>query len=321
MLSFMKKLKSKLAKSKSGFVGKLAETIRLRGKVDEELMEELVEILIRSDVGVGMSEEIVEKLREEVRYHKYTQSQDVLNALQSIMSDLLLKDYEDLTPGFDFGSVKPYVILFIGVNGVGKTTTIGKLARRFSDEGKKVMLIAGDTFRAAAIEQLTIWADRSNVTIIKREQNSDPSSVVYDGIASAMSKGFDVVLIDTAGRQHNKVNLMNELNKIDRTIKKLIPEAPHETILVLDATTGQNAISQAKTFNSVVKLSGLTITKMDGTAKGGVVMGIKHELNIPIRLIGVGESVEDLKDFDAKEFVEAMFTTDDGGSEETEGEE
>jgi fused signal recognition particle receptor len=304
----MKKLKSKLAKSKSGFVGKLAETIRLRGKVDEELMEELVEILIRSDVGVGMSEEIVEKLREEVRYHKYTQSQDVLNALQTIMSDLLLKDYEDLTPGFDFSSAKPYIILFIGVNGVGKTTTIGKLARRFSDEGKKVMLIAGDTFRAAAIEQLTIWADRSNVTIVKREQNSDPSSVVFDGISSAMSKGFDVVLIDTAGRQHNKVNLMNELNKIDRTIKKLLPEAPHETILVLDATTGQNAISQAKTFNSVVKLSGLTITKMDGTAKGGVVLGIKHALNIPIRLIGVGESVEDLKDFDAKEFVEAMFT-------------
>jgi len=316
MLSFIKKLKAKLAKSKSGFVGKLAETIKLRGKVDEELMEELEEILIRSDVGVKMSVEIVEKLRDEVRFHKYTQSDDVLNSLQGIMSEFLLKDYEDQQAGFDLSVAKPYIMLFIGVNGVGKTTTIGKLARRFSDEGKKVMLIAGDTFRAAAVEQLTIWSERSGVTIVKREQDSDPSAVVYDGIASAMSKGFDVVLIDTAGRQHNRVNLMNELDKIGRTIKKLIPEAPHATILAVDATTGQNAISQAKTFNKVIALDGLALTKMDGTAKGGVVLGIKHELNIPIKLMGIGEGIDDLKDFDAKDFVEAMFTSDGSENEE-----
>ncbi len=310
MLSFVKKLKSKLAKTKSSFVGKIAETIKLRGKVDEELMEELEEILIRSDVGVNMSIEIIEKLREEIRYHKYTDSDDVLNALQKIMGDLLLKDYENLPTHFNIESKKPFIFLFIGVNGVGKTTTIGKLASRYAKEGKKVMLVAGDTFRAAAIEQLTIWSERSGVTIVKREQDADPSSVVYDGIASAISKNYDIVLIDTAGRQHNKVNLMNELNKIERTIKKLVPEGPTETILVVDATTGQNAVTQAKTFNKVVELSGLALTKMDGTAKGGVVLGIKHELNIPIRLIGIGEGIDDLKDFDVKDFVEAMFTQD-----------
>ena len=198
-------------------------------------------------------------------------------------------------------------MLFVGVNGVGKTTTIGKLAKWFTSQGKSVMLIAGDTFRAAAVEQLTIWAERANATIVKQQQGADPSAVVYDGVMSAVNKKIDVVLIDTAGRQHTKVNLMNELSKIVRTIKKIVPDGPHETLLVVDSTTGQNALSQADIFNEATNLTGLVLTKLDGTAKGGIVIGIKHQLNIPVKLIGVGEALEDLRDFDVNEFVDAIF--------------
>jgi fused signal recognition particle receptor len=198
--------------------------------------------------------------------------------------------------------------MIIGVNGVGKTTTIGKLAKRFKEEGKSVMLIAADTFRAAAIEQLEIWADRANVPLLKQQHGADPSSVIYDGITSAVNKKTDIVLIDTAGRLHNKVNLMNELSKMKRTIQKVLPEAPHETLLVVDASTGQNAVSQTKLFNEIAELSGLILTKLDGTAKGGIVIGIKHQFSIPVRMIGVGEGIDDLQDFDNEAFVEALFS-------------
>ena len=300
-------LKQKLAKTKSSFLGKLSEVIKLRGKVDEELMESLEEMLLQSDVGVQTSCDIIEKLREEIRLNKITDPGDVQKTLEEIIRELLLKDYSTESNHLQLSNEKPFIILFAGVNGVGKTTTIGKLAKRFTDQDKSVLLIAADTFRAAAIEQLSIWADRAGASIMKQQRGADPSSVVYDGIISAVNKKIDIVMIDTAGRQHTKVNLMNELSKIVRTIKKIVPDGPHETLLVVDATTGQNAISQAEIFDKATNLSGLVLAKLDGTAKGGIVIGIKHQLNIPVKLIGVGESLADLRDFDVNEFVNAIF--------------
>lgn len=308
MLSFVRNLKEKIARTKNSFVGKLAEAIRLRGKVDEELMEELEDILLRTDTGVDMTTLIIDRLRDEIRVHKLTEAEKVQDALQVIMSDILLADYVEAPDMFaDTGAV-PQIYLFLGVNGVGKTTTIGKVASQFRQKGKSVLVIAGDTFRAAAIEQLDIWAARAGAEIIKSQQGADPSSVVFDGITAAVNRRKDIVLIDTAGRQHNRANLMAELSKIVRTIKKVVPEAPHETFLVLDATTGQNAVQQAKIFHETAGLTGLVLTKLDGTAKGGIILNIKHSLGIPVKLIGVGESIEDLQPFDAKEFVQAMFT-------------
>ena len=300
-------LKQKLAKTKSSFLGKLSEVIKLRGKVDEELMESLEEMLLQSDVGVQTSCDIIEKLREEIRLNQITDPGDVQKTLEEIIRELLLKDYSTESNHLQLSNEKPFIILFAGVNGVGKTTTIGKLAKRFTDQDKSVLLIAADTFRAAAIEQLSIWADRAGASIMKQQRGADPSSVVYDGIISAVNKKIDIVMIDTAGRQHTKVNLMNELSKIVRTIKKIVPDGPHETLLVVDATTGQNAISQAEIFDKATNLSGLVLAKLDGTAKGGIVIGIKHQLNIPVKLIGVGESLADLRDFDVNEFVNAIF--------------
>lgn len=310
MLNFMRNLREKIARTKNSFVGKLAEAIRLRGKVDEELMEELEDILLKSDTGVEMTTLIIDKLRDEIKVRKYTEAEQVQDALQKIMSDILLADYPEATDFFTDCNSRPRVIFFLGVNGVGKTTTIGKVASMFRQLGKSVLVIAGDTFRAAAIEQLEIWATRAGASIIKSQQGSDPSSVVYDGVQSALNKGIDIVLIDTAGRQHNKANLMAELSKIIRTIKKLIPDAPHDTLLVLDATTGQNAVSQAKTFHEAANLNGLVLTKLDGTSKGGIILNIKHALGIPVKLIGVGEQIEDLQPFDPQAFVDAMFTTE-----------
>ncbi len=307
MFKFVKKLKDKLATTKSNFIGKIAEAVKIRGKVDEELLEELEEILLQGDTGVEMSMEIIDKLRDEIRINKIQDAEEVQRIIQDIMSVELLEGYEEKEEVFVFNDNVPQVFLFIGVNGVGKTTTIGKLAKRFTQEGKSVLMIAGDTFRAAAIEQLDIWADRSDVEIIKQSHGADPSSVVFDGLKAAVARDKDVVLIDTAGRQHNRANLMQELEKINRTIKKVIPEAPHEVFLVLDATTGQNAVNQAKTFNGIIPLTGLVLTKLDGTAKGGIVLNIKRVLNVPVRLIGLGEGIDDLQDFDAKEFVSAMF--------------
>lgn len=300
-------LRSKLAKTKSSFIGKIAEVIKLRGKVDEGLMDELEEILIQADIGVDTSLYIIDKLREEIHLNKLTQQDEVRTHLENIIKEMLLDEYSHASDHLEISDKKPFVILFAGVNGVGKTTTIGKLAKRFKDQGKSVLLVAGDTFRAAAIEQLTIWAERANSEIVKQKQGSDASAVIYDGVSKAVNQNFDIILIDTAGRQHTKVNLMNELSKIVRTIKKIIPDAPHETLLVVDATTGQNAISQVELFNKAINLSGLILTKLDGTAKGGIVIGIKHRLKIPVKLIGVGEKQEDLRDFKVNEFVEAVF--------------
>jgi len=300
-------LQEKLAKTKNGFLGKLGEILNLRGKVDEDLMDDLEEMLLQADVGVKASCDIMEKLREEIRLNQIKNPQEVQKHLEEIMRDLLLKDYSKDQDHLKITDVKPFIILFVGVNGVGKTTTIGKLAKRYTAMGKSVLLIAGDTFRAAAVEQVSIWADRAGASIVKQQQGADPSSVVYDGVMSAVNKKIDVVLIDTAGRQHTKINLMNELSKIVRTIKKIVPAGPHETLLVVDSTTGQNAITQAEIFNESTKLSGLVLTKLDGTAKGGIVIGIKHQLDIPVKLIGVGEQQEDLRDFDVNEFVDAIF--------------
>lgn len=308
MFKFVKKLKDKLATTKNNFIGKIAEAVKLRGVVDEELLEQLEEILLQGDTGIEMTTKIIDKLRDEIRINKVKETEVVQEIIKNIMTEELMSGYEEREEVFVMGDRKPYIILFIGVNGVGKTTTIGKLAKRFNDEGKSVLMIAGDTFRAAAVEQLTIWSDRANVDIVKQAQGADPSAVVFDGIRSAIAKGKDVVMIDTAGRQHNRANLMKELEKIYRTIKKVAPEGPHEVFLVLDSTTGQNAVNQAKTFNGIVPLTGLVLTKLDGTAKGGIILNIKKVLNIPVKLIGVGEGIEDLQDFDAKDFVDAMFT-------------
>ncbi|HNX37253.1 MAG TPA: signal recognition particle-docking protein FtsY [Candidatus Cloacimonadota bacterium] len=309
MLSIVRSLRQKLAKTKSGFLGKIAEAISLRGKVDEELMEEIEDILLRSDTGFEMSQLIVEQLREKIRFEKVTEVSRVQEILQEIMQEILLKDNNETENILEEIDAKPYIMAFVGVNGVGKTTSIGKIAHKLVQQGKKVMIVAGDTWRAAAIEQLEIWAQRSGAIMVKSQTGGDPASVIYDGISSALAKGIDVVLIDTAGRQHTKDSLMKELSKIDRTIKKLIPEAPHQVLLVVDSTTGQNAISQAQHFNEVIPLSGLVLSKFDGTAKGGIIFNLKHNLNLPVKLIGVGEGIDDLEVFNIHEFITAFFTT------------
>ena len=308
-MSIINNLKKKLAGTKNSFLGKIAEAVKLRGKVDEELMEQIEEILLRCDTGVEMTDLIMKTLREKIRLDKISDPEEVQRALQEIMEEILLKDYNEETNLLDKIDAKPYVIVFVGVNGVGKTTSIGKLAHRFIQQGKKVMIIAADTFRAAAIEQLAIWAERAGATLIKSQSNADPAAVVYDGIASALAKDYDVVLIDTAGRQHTRENLMKELSKIDRTIKKLIPDAPHQVLLVVDATTGQNAISQATNFSKAIPLTGIVLAKYDGTAKGGIIFNLKHNLNLPVLFLGVGETLDDLEPFDVKNFIEAFFTT------------
>jgi fused signal recognition particle receptor len=307
MLSFVKSLKDKIAKTRNSFVGKIAETLALRPKINEALMEDLEEILIQADVGAELSYDIIEELRDEIRVKNIKESIEVQNILFEIIKNKLIQDYENSTSFFDIKSDIPHIMLIVGVNGTGKTTSIGKIANQFKKRGKSVLLIAADTFRAAAVEQLTIWAQRSDIPIFRKDEGADPSSVIYDGLLRAKADKIDIVLIDTAGRQHNRVNLMNELGKIGRTIKKVIPDAPEETLLVLDSTTGQNAISQAKFFNEVIPLTGIILTKFDGTAKGGVVLAVKYQLNIPVKLIGVGEKIEDLREFDANEFAQALF--------------
>ncbi len=311
MLSIVRSLRKKLAKTKNGFLGKIAEAIKLRGKVDEELLDEIEEILIRCDTGTEMSLYLVDKLREQIRFEQITEADRVMEVLQELMKEVLLQDYVEEADFFELPSDRPHVIIFVGVNGVGKTTSIGKIAHKFQQMGKSVLIVAGDTWRAAAIEQLSIWAERSGAQFIKSQQNADPSAIIYDGISSAIARNIDVVIIDTAGRQHTKDKLMKELEKIDKTIKKLLPEAPHQTLLVIDSTTGQNAISQAKHFNDVIKLTGIVLTKFDGTAKGGVIFNLKHNLELPVRLIGVGERIDDLEAFDINSFIEAFFSRTD----------
>jgi len=306
-LSLVSSLKKKLSKTHNSFIARIAEIVRLSGSVDEELIEDIEDILIQADLGISITDKIISQLKEQIRLHKLSSSEQIFTTLKNIIITLLHDEYKDVDSINFNPKVKPYVLLFVGVNGVGKTTSIAKCAQRFKNNGKKVLLVAGDTFRAAAIEQLELWAKRINVAIIGQEYGSDPSSVIFNAMQSAKAQSYDVVLIDTAGRLHTKINLMRELEKIKRTIQKHIPEAPHQVLLVVDATTGQNGVQQAKKFLESIPIDGIILTKLDGTAKGGVALGIKDSLQIPIKAIGVGEQMDDLKDFDATDFVKAIF--------------
>lgn len=314
MLNKLKSLRDKLSKSKSGFIDKITEAIKRTGVIDDDLYDELEEILIRNDTGADLADEIITELRKEVEIDRIRDPEVVQIYLLEIMQNILFKDVPDDADFFSLPDEKPYVIAFVGVNGTGKTTTIGKVANRFAKMGKKVLIVAGDTFRAAAIEQVAIWADRAGVAIIRSEPDRDPAAVIFDGVDTAVREGYDIVLIDTAGRQHTKDRLMKELAKIDRSIKKACPEAPHETILVVDSTTGQNAISQAKHFDESIKLTGIALTKFDGTAKGGIIFNVKKNLEIPVRLLGVGEGIDDIEVFHVVRFMRAFF--DRGGGDE-----
>ena len=300
-MGFLDKLKSGLAKTKNAIFGQIDEVLKAFVKVDEELLEELEELLIMSDVGVGATEEIIERLREEIKDGRLKEKEQVVDALKAILSDMIGEGGElvlDTTPS---------IVLVIGVNGAGKTTSIGKISNRLIKKGKRVVVAAADTFRAAAIDQLAVWCERSGAEIVKQNEGSDPAAVVFDAISYAKKRKADVLIIDTAGRLHNKTNLMNELAKINRVIDKECPEAARENLLVLDATTGQNAVLQAKEFRNAASITGLVLNKLDGTAKGGIVISIKKELDIPVKFIGVGEKIDDMQEFDSAEFVEALF--------------
>ena len=301
-MGFFEKLKSGLAKTKDALFKKVDDLFKSFVKVDEDMLEELEELLIMSDVGATSSEEIIERLREKIRDERIVDPEDCKAALRDILVEMI-GEGEPLRL-----ESKPSVILVIGVNGVGKTTSIAKIANRLKQNKKQVLLAAADTFRAAAIDQLQIWADRVGVELIKHSEGSDPAAVVFDAVAAAKKRGSDVLIIDTAGRLHNKKNLMDELANINRVTDRELPGASRETLLVLDATTGQNAVSQAKEFKHAADITGLVLTKLDGTAKGGIVFSIKQELDIPVKFIGVGEKYDDMQEFVAKDFVDALFS-------------
>ena len=298
---FFAKIKMGLSKTRDSILNRVEQVLSSFTKIDEELFEELEESLIMSDIGVETSIYIMEKVRAIVKVEKIKEVADIKNVIVRVISEILEEETEEFNLKF------PSVILIIGVNGVGKTTTIGKLANNYKSQGKKVILAAGDTFRAAAIDQLQVWGDRSGIDVIKHQEGSDPAAVVFDAIQAGKARGADLLICDTAGRLHNKKNLMEELKKIARIVNRENPDAQIETLLVLDATTGQNALQQAKLFSEVSEITGIVLTKLDGTAKGGVVIAIKNELKIPVRFIGVGEGIEDLRPFDAKEFSKALF--------------
>lgn len=298
-----------LEKTRESVFTKLSKAVAGKTKIDDEVLDNLEEVLVTSDVGVNTTLKIIERIESRVARDKYLGTDELNKILKEEIIELL--EENNTTDGSDFdipAGIKPYVILVVGVNGVGKTTTIGKLAYNFKHAGKSVVIGAADTFRAAAVDQLTIWSERVGVSIVSQGMGADPASVSYDTLKSAIAQNADVVIIDTAGRLHNKINLMNELSKIDRVMQKLIPEAPHEILLVLDASTGQNAVEQAKQFISATKVNALALTKLDGTAKGGVVIGISDQFKIPVKYIGVGEKMQDLKVFDRTEFVESLFS-------------
>lgn len=301
-------LEKGLEKTREGFFAKITKAIAGKSQVDAELLDQLEEALIASDVGVDTTIQIIEKIETRVAKEKYIHTSELHQLLKDEIRNILVEDASDTLKKFESPPhQKPFIILVVGVNGVGKTTTIGKLATNFKKAGKSVLLGAADTFRAAAVDQLTIWSERAGVPIIKKEMGSDPASVAFDAVNSAVAKQIDILLIDTAGRLHNKAHLMEELSKIKRVIQKVIPEAPHETLLVLDGTTGQNAIEQAKHFSAATDVSGLAITKLDGTAKGGIVLAISNQFKIPVKFIGVGEKAEDLMVFDRKQFVDSLL--------------
>lgn len=298
-----------LAKTKESVFGKIARAVAGKATVDEDVLDNLEEVLITSDVGVETTLEIIQRIEERVARDKYVNTSELNAILREEIAELLTKNNTDDTDGFTLpaGQKKPYVILVVGVNGVGKTTTIGKLAYQFKKSGNKVYLGAADTFRAAAVEQLVIWGERVGVPVVKQQMGSDPASVAYDTVSSAVANGADVVIIDTAGRLHNKVNLMNELTKIRNAVSKVTGNTPDEVLLVLDGSTGQNAFEQAKQFTKATEVSSLAITKLDGTAKGGVVIGISDQFKIPVKYIGLGEGMEDLQAFNRKAFVDSLF--------------
>jgi len=298
-----------LEKTKETVFSKLSKAIIGKSRVDDEVLDNLEEILVTSDVGVDTTLKIIERIEKRVAREKYLGTSELNRLLKEEIAALLDEHDTGIMSGFDFPKqTEPYVIMVVGVNGVGKTTTIGKLAFQYKAAGKTVLLGAADTFRAAAIDQLSIWSDRAGVPLVKQAMGSDPASVAFDAIKSAQSKGIDVVIIDTAGRLHNKVGLMNELSKIKNVMQKVIPGAPHEVLLVLDASTGQNAIEQAKQFTAVTEVTALALTKLDGTAKGGVVIGISDQFGIPVKYIGIGEKIEDLQLFVKSEFVDSLFS-------------
>ena len=300
-MAFLDKLKQGLSKTKSAIFGQIDEVLKAFVRVDEDLLDELEELLIMSDVGVGATEEIIDRLREAIKDGRLKEKEQVESALREILEEMI-GEGEELNL-----STTPAVILVIGVNGAGKTTSIGKISNRLVSKGKKVVVAAADTFRAAAIDQLAVWCERSGAELVRQNEGSDPAAVVFDAIAYAKRKQADVLIIDTAGRLHNKKNLLDELAKINRVLDRELPEAHKETLIVLDATTGQNAILQTQEFGKAAGISGLVLTKLDGTAKGGFVLAIKHTLDIPVRFIGVGEGVDDLRPFNPDDFVKAMF--------------
>lgn len=304
------KLDKGLEKTKESVFSKLSRAVAGKSKVDDEVLDELEEVLITSDVGVQTTVKIIERIETRIAKDKYLGTAELNKILREEIAALLEENNTGDINEFGFSSnEKPYVIMVVGVNGVGKTTTIGKLAHQFKQSGLNAILGAADTFRAAAVDQLTIWSERVGVPIVKQAMGSDPASVAFDTLQSATAQNADVVLIDTAGRLHNKVNLMNELSKIKRVMQKVIPDAPHEVMLVLDASTGQNAVEQARHFTKATEVSSLALTKLDGTAKGGVVIGISDEFKIPVKYIGVGEGMEDLQGFDRNEFVDSFFSS------------
>lgn len=301
MAGLFARLKEGLTKTRQNFVQKVEQILTGR-KIDDELFEELEEALISSDVGVKTAVDLVARLRQEAKQRKLSDAGELKSVLQEEIAGLLGTENE-----FGFQTDGPTVILVVGVNGVGKTTTIGKLANRFKKEGKDILMVAGDTFRAAAIDQLEVWGQRTGVEVIKQREGADPAAVAFDAMQAAKSRDTDVIIIDTAGRLHNKVNLMEELRKVTRVINREIPGAPHEVLLVLDATTGQNAVQQAKLFQEVAGVTGIVLTKLDGTAKGGVILGVRGETGIPVKWIGIGEGMEDLRPFVPTDFAAALF--------------
>ena len=307
----LSRLKEGLAKTRETFAAKINRLIFAKGTIDSEFLSKLEEILITSDVGMKTSHEIIENITRRAKEHKYETPEELNGLVQSEVSNVLMKSSYGGGAPFDLPPhTKPYVIMIVGVNGVGKTTTIGKLAHNYKSAGKNVLIGAADTFRAAANEQLEVWGKRAGVEIIQQAHGSDPASVAFDTVKAAQSRNAEIVIIDTAGRLHTKTNLMEELKKIKRVIAKVSEQAPHEVLLVLDATTGQNAIQQAKLFNEAVGVTGLIVTKLDGTAKGGVIFAVSDTLKVPVRFIGVGEKIDDLQPFDAEKFVEALFEKD-----------
>jgi fused signal recognition particle receptor len=300
---FFQRLKEGLFKTHQGMVSKIDQLIAGKRKIDDSLLEELEEILITSDIGVKTTHQLLSQVTEKVRRKELEDADQLKKALQEQMF-LILNQQEK---ALDISPVRPLVIMVIGVNGTGKTTTISKIAQKLKGQGKSVLLVAADTFRAAAIEQLEVWGQRVGCEVIKHKSGSDPSAVVFDALKAGKARGSDVIIVDTAGRLHTKVNLMEELKKIKRVMSRELPDSPHEILLVLDATTGQNAISQAKMFNKELGVTGIVLTKLDGTAKGGILISISDELKIPIRYIGIGEKVDDLREFNARDFVDALF--------------